>query len=72
MDYQALAELLFPNVTETPDDVQARFPRRELPEGAVVTRMASDANDWESPCARLHMGTSLPGTPTHHWHGVWK
>ena len=18
------------------------------------------------------MGTSLPGTPTHHWHGVWK
>ena len=30
MDYQALADLLFPNVTETPDEVQARFPKREL------------------------------------------
>ena len=40
MDYQALANLLFPNVTETPEEVEARFPSRNLPEGAVVSRMA--------------------------------
>ena len=40
MDYQVLAELLFPHVTETPEEVEARFPARELPEGAVVSRMA--------------------------------
>ena len=40
MDYQALAQLLFPHVTETPEEVDARFPARELPEGAIVSRMA--------------------------------
>ena len=55
MDYQALAELLFPNVTETPDQVQARFPKRELPEGAVVTRMAP------SPTGFVHLGNLVQG-----------
>ena len=55
MDYQALAELLFPNVTETPDDVEARFPRRELAEGAVVTRMAP------SPTGFVHLGNLVQG-----------
>ena len=55
MDYQALAELLFPHVTETPDEVQARFPRRELPEGAVVTRMAP------SPTGFVHLGNLVQG-----------
>ena len=36
MDYQRLAELLFPNVTEVPADVEAKFPPRNLPEGAKV------------------------------------
>ena len=40
MDHQALAELLFPHVTETCEEVEARFPARNLPEGAVVSRMA--------------------------------
>ena len=40
MDYKALAEILFPDVTMTPDEVEAKFAKRELPEGAVVTRMA--------------------------------
>ena len=40
MDYQALAELLFPNVTETPESLEERFPLRNNPEGAVITRMA--------------------------------
>lgn len=40
MDYQALAELLFPEVTETPEALEEKYPLRNLPEGAVVTRMA--------------------------------
>ena len=55
MDYQALAELLFPNVTETPDVLEARFPLRNLPEGAVVTRMAP------SPTGFVHLGNLVQG-----------
>ncbi len=55
MDYQALAQLLFPNVTETPEEVEARFPKRELPEGAVVTRMAP------SPTGFVHLGNLVQG-----------
>jgi len=55
MDYQALAELLFPNVTETTEEVQARFPQRQLPEGAVVTRMAP------SPTGFVHLGNLVQG-----------
>ncbi len=55
MDYQALAQLLFPHVTETPEEIEARYPRRELPEGAVVTRMAP------SPTGFVHMGHLVQG-----------
>ena len=55
MDYQALAALLFPNVTETPEEVEARFPHRDLPEGAVVTRMAP------SPTGFVHLGNLVQG-----------
>ena len=55
MDYQALADLLFPDVTETCEQVQARFPKRELPEGAVVTRMAP------SPTGFVHLGNLVQG-----------
>jgi len=55
MDYQALAELLFPDVTETPEEVEARFPKRQLPEGAVVTRMAP------SPTGFVHLGNLVQG-----------
>ena len=55
MDYNVLANLLFPNVTETPDEVEARFPHRELPEGAVVTRMAP------SPTGFVHLGNLVQG-----------
>ena len=37
MDFNYLAQLLFPNVTETPDDMEAKFPARDLPEGAVYS-----------------------------------
>ena len=55
MDYQALAELLFPNVTETPESLEERFPLRQLPEGAVVTRMAP------SPTGFVHLGNLVQG-----------
>lgn len=50
MDYKALADLLFPNVTMTPDDVEAMYPPRDLPEGAKVTRFAP------SPTGFVHFG----------------
>ena len=56
MDYQVLAELLFPHVTETPEEMEARFPARELPEGAVVSRMAP------SPTGFVHLGNLVQGT----------
>ena len=50
MDYQALAELLFPHVTATIEDIEARYPARDLPEGAKVTRFAP------SPTGFVHFG----------------
>ena len=55
MDYQALAQLLFPDVTATPEELEARFPQRNLPEGAVVTRMAP------SPTGFVHLGNLVQG-----------
>ena len=55
MDYQALAQLLFPDVTDTPEDLEARFPLRNVPEGAVVTRMAP------SPTGFVHLGNLVQG-----------
>ena len=55
MDYQALANLLFPNVTDTPEALEERFPLRQLPEGAVVTRMAP------SPTGFVHLGNLVQG-----------
>ena len=55
MDYTALANLLFPNVTETPEEVEARFPDRNTPEGAVITRMAP------SPTGFVHLGNLVQG-----------
>ena len=55
MDYQALADLLFPNVTDTPESLEARFPLRNVPEGAVVTRMAP------SPTGFVHLGNLVQG-----------
>ena len=56
MDYQKLADLLYPNVTETPADIEAKFPPRNLPEGAKVTRFAP------SPTGFVHFGGLFPST----------
>ena len=55
MDYQALADLLFPNVTDTPESLEEKFPLRNVPEGAVVTRMAP------SPTGFVHLGNLVQG-----------
>lgn len=50
MDSTALAELLFPDVTGTTQDLETRYPPRSLPEGARVCRMAP------SPTGFMHLG----------------
>lgn len=46
-----LANLIFPNVTETILDLEKKYPERKLPEGAEVTRFAP------SPTGFLHTGS---------------
>lgn len=50
MDYKQLAERLFPDVTTTVDDLEARYPARDLVEGARVTRLGP------SPTGFIHIG----------------
>lgn len=50
MDYNMLAELLFPHIDKTPADYEKLYPKRELAEGAMVTRFAP------SPTGFLHIG----------------
>ncbi|MBQ6600404.1 MAG: glutamate--tRNA ligase [Clostridia bacterium] len=50
-----LAELLFPNITKTPADMEEAFPPRNLKEGARVTRLAP------SPTGFLHFGNLFAG-----------
>ncbi len=56
LDHEKLAELLFPHITETPLDIESRFPQRSLPEGAKVTRFAP------SPTGFVHFGGLFPST----------
>ena len=45
-----IADLLFPNITTTPEDMEKRYPKRNLPEGAKVTRLGP------SPTGFIHLG----------------
>ncbi len=55
MDTLALANLLFPDVTMTPQELEEKYPPRNLPEGAVITRMAP------SPTGFVHLGNLVQG-----------
>lgn len=50
MDNCYLADLLYPNIQTLPEDMEKRYPPRQLPEGAKVTRFAP------SPTGFLHIG----------------
>ena len=49
-----MAELLFPQVTKTPAELEESRPKRNLPEGAKVTRFAP------SPTGFVHFGGLFP------------
>jgi len=55
MDNILLAKTLFPDVSMTPEELELRFPARDLPEGAIVSRMAP------SPTGFVHLGNLVQG-----------
>lgn len=50
MTNKDLADLIFPNITKTIEDYEKLYPKRDLPESAVVTRFAP------SPTGFVHIG----------------
>ena len=50
MDYNKLAEMLFPHISKDPADYEAIYPERKLPAGAKVTRLGP------SPTGFIHLG----------------
>ena len=50
-DNERLAELIFPNIKTTIEDLEKRYPKRNLKEGAIVDRFAP------SPTGFLHSGS---------------
>lgn len=50
MTNKDLAELIFPNITKTVEDYEKMYPKRNLPDNAVVTRFAP------SPTGFVHIG----------------
>lgn len=50
MNYKDLANLIFPNINKTIEDYQNLYPKRDLSEGAKVTRFAP------SPTGFVHIG----------------
>ena len=50
-DNERLAELIFPEITETIEDLEREYPERNLPDGAIVDRFAP------SPTGFLHSGS---------------
>ena len=53
MNYKELADVMFPDVKETVEDIEKKYPDRNLAEGAEVTRFAP------SPTGFVHMGSLL-------------
>ena len=69
MNYKKLAELLYPDVNLTIEDLEKRYPNRNLDEKAEVCRFAP------SPTGRMHMGnlfaSFVPERFAHQTNGVF-
>lgn len=69
MTNKDLAELLYPNITKTIEDLEKMYPERNLPAGAEVCRFAP------SPTGRMHMGnlyaSFIPETMAKQTNGVF-
>ncbi len=50
MNYKELADLIYPSMQHTPEEYEAMYPPRNLPEGARVTRLGP------SPTGFIHLG----------------
>ena len=50
-----IIDLLFPNPLPSIEEIEAKYPARQLPEGAVVSRLAP------SPTGYLHIGNFYQG-----------
>ena len=50
MNYKELADLIYPSLPHTPEDYEAMYPARDLPDGAKVTRLGP------SPTGFIHLG----------------
>ncbi|WP_428259527.1 glutamate--tRNA ligase [Gallibacter sp. Marseille-QA0791] len=50
MDHNKLAELLFPHIDKKPEDYEKMYPQRQIPEGAMITRLGP------SPTGFIHLG----------------
>ncbi len=66
---EQIANLIFPNIHSTIDDLEKRYPKRNLPKDAIVSRFAP------SPTGFLHTGslfTSLVSARfSHQTHGIF-
>lgn len=50
MDHKELSELIYPSLKHTVEEYEAMYPARDLPEGAMVTRLGP------SPTGFIHLG----------------
>ena len=53
MAFEKLAELIFPNIDKTPQYYIEKYPKRNLKDGAEVTRFAP------SPTGYMHIGNFM-------------
>ncbi len=50
MNYKEISELIYPSLPHTPEEYETIYPPRDLPEGAMVTRLGP------SPTGFIHLG----------------